>query len=465
MLALKEFIRRSLNGPIVSEQDFDVKLSRSVRQLVSKYSIALKPPEIICDDATADAIFQASVDLLSQAGLYNWDTSRVILLSRDEVIDAAGATPKESPLGGEEDTVWLRGRTHDSGRAPQIVCWLVRNTRQRGGIEETFIDTTTAHAAERTGMGRLARSLLEELEGIENLADTPGELMWSRAIARWRRAIADTLGTPNMYWGLGSGVSIPAITAAYGEGLQNRFNSCIPISLMPELKLNWNLLKLAYLAQEMQVHPWTSAAGVLGIFCGKGEEMAVINVANMMGQLCYGHGAEANMGLMDRNGHRTTRAVTQAHSAACRAMERNVGNPVGATTPLKNGVGTAKSIYELAAGTVSQTCSGVAWIWGFPCHPGKEGDPEVDLDCMLAARISRGVAGMGREEANELLARLLALYEPTYDLREEGKPYTYYYDMRTLTPNQELKDLYQREEDLLARLGVPLADSPRPWVS
>lgn len=462
MIGLSDFIKRSVAGPLMSEKEFDLTLSRVVRSLASDHAIAFKPEETICDDATADAIFQASLDLLSQVGLYNMDTNRVILLGRDEALDVAKSVPKECTIGGNEDTVWLRGRSHDSKRPPAIVWMPAKNNRDKGGLEQTFIDTTSAYAQDKSELGQLARLLLAQLEGIENLADTAGELMWSRAIARWRRAIVKALGKPNMYLGHAVGVSVPAILAAYGEGLQETFNSSIPIHIMPELKLNWDRLKLAYLSQEMGVPPWTSASGVLGIYCRKGEEMALVNVANMLAQLCYGHGVKAHMGLADRRGDRTTRPVTQAHSASCRAVARNVGNPLGSNTLTKNGLGTAKSIYELTSGTIAQTCSGVAWIWGLPCHPGIEGEFKVDLDCILIARISRGVAGLARGEANELLEKVFALYETTWDVHEEGKPYPYYYDMKTLTPTQELVDLYMREEDRLMRLGVPMKGGPIP---
>lgn len=442
------------------EKEFDLRLSRTVRGLTSDHNIRFRPEDLICDDATADAIFQASLDLLGQVGIYNMDTSRLILLDREEVLGAAKGIPAEFAIGRGEDTVWLRARSNGSKSAPAIVWMPVKNNRDKGGHEETFVSTTDAYISEKTELGDLARSLRMQLEGIENLADTPGELLWARSMVKWKRAIVKSLGKPCMYMGPSAGVSVPAILAAYGEGLQESFNSSIPIHLMPELKLNWDRLKLAYLAQEMGVPPWTSASGVLGVYCRTGEEMAIVNVANMLAQLCYGGGVKAHMGLADRNGDRTSRAVLQSHSAACRAMGRNVGNPLGSNTLTKNGLGTAKSIHELAAATVFQTCSGVAWIWGLPCHPGPEGEFKVDLDCALIAKISRGVAGWSREEANNLLEKILALYEPTWEVREEGRPYSYYYDMKTLTPSQELAELYQREEDLLLRLGVPMDPAP-----
>ncbi|MBI4331772.1 MAG: monomethylamine:corrinoid methyltransferase [Chloroflexi bacterium] len=77
-VSLKEFIKRSMYGPVMTEQEFDLKLSQRLRRLSADFSVHFNPGEIICDDATADGIFQAAVELLGQVGLYNTDTNRVV---------------------------------------------------------------------------------------------------------------------------------------------------------------------------------------------------------------------------------------------------------------------------------------------------------------------------------------------------------------------------------------------------
>lgn len=462
MIPFNEFIRRSLAGPVMSEKDFDLHLSRTIRGLVLDYAIRFKPEELICDDATSDAIFQAAVDLLGRVGVYNMDTSRVILLTRDEALAVAEETPGECAIGGGADAVTIRARSHDSQAPPVVVACPVRCMRYREGFEKMFLDMAAAYSGEDSELGKLAGMLLAELDGIENLADTPSEMKWSRSLAKWSRAVAKAAGRPDMYLMNPAGISVPAILAAYGEGLLQGGNSSIPIHLMPELKLNWDRLKLAYAALEMGVSRWVSTNGVLGAYCRTGEELAIATVASLLAQLCYGHGDRAHVGSVDREGNRTRFNVIQAHSAACRALERNVGTPLGSVPLTKNGLGTAKGIYEEAAAVLGQTCSAVSWIWVFPCHPGAGGELRVDLDYMLVSKVSRGVAGLGREKAGELLEKILALYEPTWDVYEPGNPYPYYYDLKTLTPTQDLVDLYERAEDTLTRLGLPLADPVLP---
>lgn len=459
MIPIKEFVKRSLVGPFKSPKDFDLHLSRTLRALVSDYNIHFKHEEFICDDATADAIFQAAVDLLSQVGIYNKDTSRVILLGRDELLEVARETPDEWTVGGGEDAVTVKWRAHDNKTAPTILPMPVTSYRY-GGKQATFIDMTAAYSSEQSGLGGLARSLLKELEGIGNLADTPGEIMWCRVIYKWVRAIAKAMGKPDVYLGPVIGISVPAVLACYSPGLLEKHNCYIPMLLEPELKLDWGPLKLAYVAEEMQIPAYIGTGVMLGVYCRTGEEAAVAIVASLLAQLSYTHGVTAHLGSNDREGNRTSRAVLQSRNAAFRAAERNIGNPLGCAYLVPSGLGTVKSIYEEAALVLSETCSGISWMWGFPLHPGSNGEPKVDLDCKLASKISRGVAGLGREEVSELLRKILAVYEPNWGVREEGKPYNYYYDWKTLTPTQELVDLYKREEENLSRLGVPMEDGP-----
>lgn len=458
MIPINEFIKRSLWGPVMTERDFDLQLSRTLRGLASDHDVHFNPQELICDDPSADAVFRAAVGLLAQVGLYNLDTNRVISLGRDELMDVAESTPGECVIGGGEDAIRLKARAHDSAIPPAVVATPLKSMHYKGGVVKLFFDMALACASEPSNLGQLARSLLATLDGIGELADTPGEMIWSRAVARWMRALVEGAGKPHAYLGHTGAATVPAIMSCYGEGLLDRFNSGIPINLMPELKLNWDRLKLAYLAQEMQVPPWMGISGVLGTYSRNGPEFAILTVANMLAQLSYGHGDMAHLSAADRNGYRTTRAVLQAHSAACRAVERNIGNPFFVAPSFKNGLGTPKSIYEEVASVVASTCSGASWIWGFPCCPNGEGRQNVDLDYVLASKVSHGVAGLSRDKANELLLRILALYEPTWDVSEKGKPYSYYYDLKTLTPSSELISVYQREEDFLLRLGVLMVD-------
>jgi len=51
--------------------------------------------------------------------------------------------------------------------------------------------------------------------------------------------------------------------------------------------------------------------------------------------------------------------------------------------------------------------------------------------------------------------KLLLLYEGRETI-DEGKPFDYHYNLKTMSPSQELAALYDEMEEELRRLGVPM---------
>ncbi|MBI4334315.1 MAG: monomethylamine:corrinoid methyltransferase, partial [Chloroflexi bacterium] len=447
----------SLDGPVMKELDFDLKLSRQLKLLTSEYSIRFNREEIICDDVIADAIWQTALQLLERVGIYNLDTNRVVLLRRAEVEAAAARAPKEFVVGAGKDAVTIRASDHGSKVPPVILAQPARSFRHKGGVQAFVARMMDAYVSDAGPLGDLARQLKNELDGIPYMAETPGEMVWGRAVVRWKRGVADLLGKPGLWLGSAEITSPPAIQTCYlEEGLLNRFNSHISVSLIPELKLNWDRLRLTYAARCLGVHRSCSADPVVGGYCRNSEEAAVVALASVLGSMVYaGDEKTVQLSTVDREGNRTARAPLQASSAARRSIERNLGIPMdGIQRISKNGLGTGLSLYELAALTLAQSGSGWAWSWRYPCAPGPMGEYTVDLDYRLVTRISRGATGLSREKTNELVAELLQLYESRDG--DEGKPFAYYYDIKTLTPSTELVALYDGVEEELQRLGVPL---------
>ncbi|MBI4332113.1 MAG: monomethylamine:corrinoid methyltransferase [Chloroflexi bacterium] len=457
-VGLKDFIQRSLDGPVMRDLDFDLKLSRQVRRITSEYSIHFKPGEIVCDDATADSIWQAALELLEKVGIYNIDTNRVVLLAKEEVTAAAARAPKELVVGEGKDAVAITARSGDSKGPPPIIANPVRSFRHKGGSNVFLARMLDAYKSDSGELGEMARELKSQLEGVPLLADTPGEMIWARALVRWQRALASQMGKPGLWLSGTEVTSPPAILACFvGDGLLNRFNAHISLSLMPELKINWDRLKLAAAAQDIGVYRSCSADPILGGYCRNNEEAAVLAAATLLGYIAYaGDRQTANINVVDLKGNRSTRGPLQASAGARLAVVRNLGIPMLGTPDTRNGLGTAMSVYELAALTIAQVGSGMAWAGrGYACGPGPDGQYRVDLDGQLVARVSRGASRLSRATTNELLLKLLEITEG-HDRPDEGRPFAHYYDARTLTPSPELAALYATAQEELQELGVPL---------
>jgi len=90
-----DFQARSLTGPVMKAEDFDIEFAVKLRELVAKYDIKYLPEEFIIDDKMADAVFHAGVELLADIGLYHLGTQRVVRFTKAEILELAQARRRE----------------------------------------------------------------------------------------------------------------------------------------------------------------------------------------------------------------------------------------------------------------------------------------------------------------------------------------------------------------------------------
>ena len=86
---LLDIIERSLNGPMMDEEDFnDQHVTQGLARVVKEFDITVSQDQIINqDDALADRVWEAAVAFLSECGVYCQTTNRVIQFSKKEIID------------------------------------------------------------------------------------------------------------------------------------------------------------------------------------------------------------------------------------------------------------------------------------------------------------------------------------------------------------------------------------------
>ena len=121
MISIIEFQKRALTGPVMKADEFDLEFSMKLRELVAKYEIKYDPEMLIVDDATADAVFQAGVELLADVGLYHIETERVIKYTKEEIETIAREYrehPRKHTFGKGKDEVTVEYRTGADTRPP-----------------------------------------------------------------------------------------------------------------------------------------------------------------------------------------------------------------------------------------------------------------------------------------------------------------------------------------------------------
>ncbi|MBM3132677.1 MAG: monomethylamine:corrinoid methyltransferase, partial [Chloroflexi bacterium] len=205
MIPLIDFQRRSLTGPVMKGDEFDLEFAMKVRELTSEYEIKYNPEELVVDDKTADAVFQAAVQLLADVGVYHLDTERVIKFTKEEVEQIAKEyreTPSKHTFGKGKDAVTIEYRTMADKRPPALYSgsWGVADETWFTPYIQSFAQEPTIKA-----MGICAG--LAKLGDLKPKAGTLSEIH----VGLWeQKQIKEALqraGRPDMHCGLLATVS------------------------------------------------------------------------------------------------------------------------------------------------------------------------------------------------------------------------------------------------------------------
>jgi hypothetical protein len=114
MIPIMDFQERSLKGPVMKSTEFDLAFAKKVREVVKNHEIKYNPEELIADDKTADAVFEAGVQLLAGVGLYHLETQRVIQFGEEEIRGVARGyreNPPKQVFGHGRDQIAVEYRT------------------------------------------------------------------------------------------------------------------------------------------------------------------------------------------------------------------------------------------------------------------------------------------------------------------------------------------------------------------
>lgn len=456
MLTLLDFQERSLTGPVMKMDEFDLMIAKKARQIVRKYShIKYNPEELIVDDDTADAVFQAAIEFSVETGVLNTDTQRIVKWTKEELEEVAQwyrENPTSQNFGKGEDEHTVRPRTSKDSRPP--VTWSCN-----AGVvqEEWLIPFLQSSAQEEVVQGFGIAGGIASFKGQPPKVGTPSEILAGLHESRLQMEALRRAGRPNMHLGLISTVSTTGATAAIlAQGLRGPHNSMIGIHIVPEQKLDWERLNLSVLCQELGISPWISAMSVLGGLAGGPVGVAIAVTANFIEQLSMSRGKLGSIYINDMNGRNSHREALWAYSAAMRAVERNIGVAVGTCAgDSSTCFSMEESLLRSATVAVALTASGCAYNWG----AGSNG-----LTNRIQHDVMKNIAGMSREKVITILNNLSLKLEEMD--QAGGTPITFndtvfpsIYDVDTIKPKPQYVKQCHNTVELLAAAGVPISDS------
>ncbi len=445
MIPIIAFQERSLTGPVMKADEFDMGFSMKIRELVKKYDIKYNEKELVVDDATADAVYQAAVDLLVEVGIYHMDTERVIKLTREEVEQVAKEyreNPSKHTFGKGKDKVTIKYRTSTDKRPPTLYAgsWGVAQEDWYKPYIKSFVQEKSIKA-----MGITAG--LAKLGDLKAKAGTLSEV----TVGLWEnekvKEVLDEVGRPGLHLGLLSTLSSPGgIMTIVGGGFRDGHNTQIGVHIIPEMKISWSQFVLAQFCRVRGVQPWQSSMSMIGGLCRNAQDAAVGLTANLLGQLSYAQGQLCSLFTNHMDGKSATRPTHWAYSAAARASERNIKVCIGGCA---SGV-LCKSPFTLIQAVNMATlftASSMSYCW----IAGNTG-----VEARYTGEVMDAIAGMERGQANELVNKMMDLqtkYAP--EVKGNTCKFPEVYDLETVQPHKWYLDYLDKAKEELAACGVP----------
>ncbi len=454
LLDIMDFQKRAENGEVVEKSmKFDVKWSKTLRGLAEKNSVMYTPDSMVINDATADGVFEAAVELLATCGIYHNGTFRVIAMTEQEVRDTAAhynAKPHVSKFGQGKDRIEFTYRKQFEKKLPILAggpC---------GVIGEDWLDPyVRSFVKEPTNKAMGITGGIEVIHGHAAKAGTLSEMYAAQWECEQIQRICREEGRPGMHQGLLCTASSAAASFAciddQNENRRKTWNTQIGIHIIPEMKIDWNAFMMAKYCQDRGIEPWTSCVSLTGAICRNGGETAIGIVCNALAQLAYGHGGMVQMFANHLDGTWSDHETQWAVGAATRAFERHVKNPIASVCAgIEPYWRTYAGMWQAQAMTVSNTVNGMAYVW-IGGHSG--------LETRLVGEVMEATLEIqDPAEAEILMKKIFAKRnEETIKHKESGKGPRHFkdaYDCEKCIPKQELMDDYNKVKEELHAMGL-----------
>lgn len=453
MVDFLEICERALNGPIMTESDFDMKVFvPKLGQVLEQYDIRYDPnTPVPSDDALADRVFQAAVDFFSEVGVYCQDTNRVIQFSRDEIEEGIGEAPPPCRVGEGKEAKIFSPRRPEDGSTP----WCHIGSGIVASTEEIMTNLVEAYGSIPKA-DSISISALDTVKGIPVPAGSPLEIYAAIRSVRLGREALRRCGRPGLPIMnlISSAASAVGTIAASSPSFGLRPTDGWLVGAISEMKIDFGgLNKVAYLLN-WGANIGSESGPILGGYCGGPEGTAVVNTAYIiMGKLVLRGNYQLTFPVHFTYGCSSTRYVLWAVSASSQAISRNIHYPVLSLGYMAAGPTTKMYFYETAAYLLSAVTSGVSIQM---THPAKAVivDGVTPMEATFNVEMAHAAAKINRTKANQIVNALLERYEGHIDKAPRGKTYQECFDMKTRKPMPDYVALVQEVKGDLKGMGV-----------
>jgi methylamine--corrinoid protein Co-methyltransferase len=459
-LSFWEILKRSKEGPILEEKEFDLLIFKKTQELQKKYGIKYDPNNPLDLEGTlSDRIYQAGWELFLDIGTYCTTTKRVIRVSEEELRHEIGACPESIWLGQGEDRVQMRHRDVEGEQEPIVIAGI--QTAPFSDEEMMFI-ISKGCAMDRCIDGIWGGILLKIDGKYEVVAGTPSEIFQYKKTAEILRKAINAAGRPGMII-INNAPTSTATIAMFDEERGLRRTDYMEVTGISELKVSYDDLNRTSFALAYGVPIHGSHSATIGGFSATPEGAAITAVAGSFQLIAVQKAESFRCGVIDsRIKSRVTRAQLWAAGSAIQGLNRNtkliVDGNIGDHPAA--GPGTKQYFYEAAAGFIVSTVMGGhstegtrKFVVGNICNYG------TPLESRWMGEICKGAVGMTRKEADRIVKYLLAKYEDKLKNAPEGETFEKLYDQETLKPLPHYQQMYEEVKEEFKQIGFKFKEA------
>ena len=443
-----EILDRTMTGPIMKEEDFENELfPTKMAEIVAKHKIEYDPEEpIMSDPGMADEIFQAGLELLVEVGLYCKDTKRIVKFTEEEIKEVIQTRKSEVTLGKDRDAITLRPRAPGDKQHPYTFF-------PAGGYLISDLNLYKLHvltAAQEPLCDGLILLPLTEVGAIKPISGTPSETLLLQTEAQIGNEVAARVGRPGLFLGIPMSASTPiAFMTVFASGLYNKYNCCMPVQILQDMRINYDRLNLAHFAQQQGITPWMSHCAVLYAYLTGPEQATVEIIAHTLAMMAFSDGSLTQGMSVTVDGRFIGPDILWCNSAAALAAERNLKVPWISCGAIARPETTLmdESWYGVAALCITACISGMEGMWLCGGHAG--------IDCRFAAEITRAAAGIKVSDGIAIIKKIL---DKCDKFMEEPKkvpaPLNEMYDLKTLRYSKKSLDQYKKFTKIFKDMGL-----------
>ena len=438
-----EIVDRTMTGPIMKEEEFEIEFfPQKIAEIVAKHKIEYDPEEpIMSDPSMADEIFQAGLELLVEVGLYCKDTKRIVKFTEEEIEEVIRTRKREVTLGKDRDAVTLKPRAPGDKQHPYT--FLPAGTLSRD-VDRYKLHALTV-AQEPTCDGLFPLPLLG-IGDIKPASGTPTETLLTLTEAQIMNEVAAWVGRPGMFLGIPMSATTPiALMTVFASGLYNKYNCCMPVQILQDMRINYDRLNLAYFAQQNGIVPWISSCSVMYAYVTGPEQAAVEIIAHTLGMMAFSDGSFTQAMSMTVDGGYNGPDIWWCNSAAALAAERNLKVPWISYGGMGHQWGplTDEAWYAAAGACITACVSGMEGMWLVGGITG--------LEARWAAEIARAAAGIKVSDGIAIIKEIARKYK---EPKHMPTPLNELYDLKTLRPSKKFLDHYKKFTKIFKDMGL-----------